>query len=79
MKAVLINIFGGIVSCKIIAEGIIAAVKQVGVDVPVIVRFEGNNAALGLDALASSGLAIDTASSLQDAANKAVAAAGGNA
>ena len=75
VKAVLINIFGGIVSCKIIAEGIIAAVTQVGVDVPVIVRFEGNNAAAGLEALATSGLAIDTAESLQDAANKAVAAA----
>ena len=79
VKAVLINIFGGIVSCKIIAEGIIAAVKQVGVDVPVVVRFEGNNAAAGLDALATSGLAIDTAGSLQDAADKAVAAAGANA
>ena len=79
VKAVLINIFGGIVSCKIIAEGIIAAVKQVGVEVPVVVRFEGNNAAAGLDALAGSGLAIDTAGSLQDAANKAVAAAGANA
>ena len=75
VKAVLINIFGGIVSCKIIAEGIIAAVTQVGVEVPVIVRFEGNNAAAGLEALATSGLAIDTAESLQDAANKAVAAA----
>ena len=78
VKAVLINIFGGIVSCKIIAEGIIAAVTQVGVEVPVVVRFEGNNAAAGLEALATSGLAIDTAESLQDAANKAVAAAGGN-
>ena len=79
VKAVLINIFGGIVSCKIIAEGIIAAVTQVGVEVPVVVRFEGNNAAAGLDALAGSGLAIDTAGSLQDAATKAVAAAGANA
>ena len=77
--AVLINIFGGIVSCKIIAEGIIAAVRQVGVEVPVVVRFEGNNAAAGLEALASSGLDIETAESLQDAADKAVAAAGGNA
>ena len=75
VKAVLINIFGGIVSCKIIAEGIIAAVKQVGVEVPVVVRFEGNNAAAGLDALAASDLAIATASSLQDAAQQAVAAA----
>ena len=77
VKAVLINIFGGIVSCKIIAEGIIAAVRQVGVEVPVIVRFEGNNAAAGLAALEASGLAIATAASLEEAATKAVAAAGG--
>ena len=77
VKAVLINIFGGIVSCKVIAEGIIAAVRQVGVEVPVIVRFEGNNAAAGLAALEESGLAIATATSLEDAATKAVAAAGG--
>ncbi len=76
VKAVLINIFGGIVSCKVIAEGIIAAVRQVRVSVPVVVRFEGNNAAAGLAALQHSGLAIATAESLQDAANKAVAAAG---
>ena len=76
VKAVLINIFGGIVSCKIIAEGIIAAVRQVGVSVPVVVRFEGNNAAAGLEALEESGLAIATAASLQDAARKAVAGAG---
>ena len=78
VKAVLINIFGGIVSCKIIAEGIIAAVRQVGVEVPVIVRFEGNNAGSGLAALEESGLAIATAASLEDAATKAVAAAGGS-
>ena len=78
VKAVLINIFGGIVSCKIIAEGIIAAVRQVGVAVPVIVRFEGNNAGSGLAALEQSGLAIATAASLEDAATKAVAAAGGS-
>ena len=77
VRAVLINIFGGIVSCKIIAEGIIAAVRQVGVAVPVVVRFEGNNAAAGLAALAASGLDIATASSLADAANQVVAAAGG--
>ena len=78
VKAVLINIFGGIVSCKIIAEGIIAAVRQVGVEVPVIVRFEGNNAAAGLAALERSGLAIATAASLEDAATGVVAAAGGH-
>ena len=79
VRAVLINIFGGIVSCKIIAEGIVAAVRQVGVEVPVVVRFEGNNAAAGLAALAESGLAIATAASLTDAANQAVTAAGGSA
>ena len=62
VKAVLINIFGGIVSCKVIAEGIIAAVRQVGVEVPVIVRFEGNNAAAWTRRpLRESGLAIATA------------------
>ena len=76
VKAVLINIFGGIVSCKIIAEGIIAAIRQVSVAVPVVVRFEGNNALAGLQALQASGLAVDTATSLKDAADKVVAAAG---
>ena len=75
VKAVLINIFGGIVSCKIIAEGIIAAVRQVGVKVPVVVRFEGNNAAAGLAALEESALDIATAASLREAASKAVQAA----
>ena len=76
VKAVLINIFGGIVSCKVIAQGIIAAIRQVSVSVPVVVRFEGNNALAGLQALQASGLAIDTATSLKDAADKVVAAAG---
>ncbi len=79
VQAVLINIFGGIVSCAIIAEGIIGAVEEVGVEVPVVVRFEGNNAALGRETLAKSGLNIIAAESLTDAAEKAVAAAGGQA
>jgi succinyl-CoA synthetase beta subunit len=79
VKAVLINIFGGIVSCAIIAEGIIGAVQEVGVEVPVVVRFEGNNAVLGRETLAASGLNIIAAESLTDAAVKAVAAAGGKA
>jgi succinyl-CoA synthetase beta subunit len=79
VKAVLINIFGGIVSCATIAEGIIGAVTEVGVDVPVVVRFEGNNAALGRKTLADSGLNIIAAESLSDAAEKSVAAAGGQA
>ena len=79
VKAVLINIFGGIVSCAIIAEGIIGAVQEVGVEVPVVVRFEGNNAKLGRETLAKSGLNIIAAESLTDAAEKSVAAAGGQA
>ena len=76
VKAVLINIFGGIVSCATIAEGIIGAVKEVGVDVPVVVRFEGNNSDLGKKTLAESGLNIIPGDSLVDAAQKAVKAAG---
>jgi succinyl-CoA synthetase beta subunit len=79
VKAVLINIFGGIVSCATIAEGIIGAVQEVGVEVPVVVRFEGNNSALGRETLAESGLNIIPGESLVDAAQKAVAAAGGQA
>lgn len=79
VKAVLINIFGGIVSCATIAEGIIGAVEDVGVKVPVVVRFEGNNSALGRTRLAESGLNIIAAESLTDAAEKSVAAAGGKA
>ena len=76
VKAVLINIFGGIVSCATIAEGIIGAVKEVGVEVPVVVRFEGNNSDLGKKTLAESGLNIISGDSLVDAAQKAVKAAG---
>ena len=77
VKAVLINIFGGIVSCATIAEGIIGAVQEVGVTVPVVVRFEGNNSDLGRQTLKESGLNIIPGESLVDAAEKAVAAAGG--
>ena len=76
VSAILINIFGGIVRCDIIAEGIIAAVKEVGVSIPVIVRLEGTNAPLARQMLASSGLAITPASDLTDAAVKAVRMAG---
>ncbi len=76
VSAILINIFGGIVRCDIIAEGIIAAVKEVGVSLPVIVRLEGTNAPLARQMLASSGLAITPASDLTDAAVKAVRMAG---
>jgi succinyl-CoA synthetase beta subunit len=79
VTAILINIFGGIVRCDIIAEGIIAAVKEVGVSIPVIVRLEGTNAPLARDMLARSGLAITAASDLTDAAVKAVRMAGAKA
>ena len=77
VKAVLINIFGGIVRCDIIAEGIIGAVRDVGVTVPVVVRFEGNNAALGVKTLAEGDVDIIAATSLTDAVEQAVKAAGG--
>ena len=79
VKAVLINIFGGIVRCDLIAEGVIGAVEEIGVDVPVVVRLEGNNAELGRKVLADSGLNIIAANSLTDAAQQAVKAAGGAA
>ncbi|MDP4598718.1 MAG: ADP-forming succinate--CoA ligase subunit beta [Pseudomonadales bacterium] len=79
VKAVLINIFGGIVRCDVIAAGIIGAVKEVGVTLPVVVRFEGNNAELGVKALADSDVDIIAATSLTDAVQQAVKAAGGAA
>ena len=75
VAAILVNIFGGIVRCDLIAEGIIAAVKDVGVEVPVVVRLEGTNVNKGRDLLAHSGLDIIAAEDLTDAAKKAVAAA----
>lgn len=77
VKAVLVNIFGGIVRCDLIADGIIAAVNEVGVNVPVVVRLEGNNAELGREILAKSGLNIIAAQTLTDAAIQAVKAAEG--
>jgi succinyl-CoA synthetase beta subunit len=77
VAAVLVNIFGGIVRCDLIAEGVIGAVNEVGVEVPVVVRLEGNNAELGREVLKTSGLNIIAATSLSDAAEKVVAAAGG--
>ena len=78
VKAVFINIFGGIVRCDLIAEGVIGAVEEVGVKVPVIVRLEGNNAKLGSKILAESGLNIIASTSLTDAAQKVVKAARGD-
>ena len=75
VTAILVNIFGGIVRCDLIAEGIIAAVKEVGVSVPVVVRLEGTNVKKGRELLANSGLDIIAADDLTDAAKKVVAAA----
>ncbi len=74
VAAILVNIFGGIVRCDMIAEGIIAAVKEVGVKIPVVVRLEGTNVEKGRELLANSGLKITPAVDLNDAAQKAVAA-----
>ena len=74
VKGILINIFGGIMKCDIIAEGVIAAVKEVGLKVPLVVRLEGTNVELGKKILNESGLAITAADDLDDAAKKIVAA-----
>jgi len=76
VRAILINIFGGIVRCDVIAEGIVKAVKDVGVELPVIVRLEGTNADVARKLLAESGLAINTAADLTDAATQAVRLSG---
>jgi succinyl-CoA synthetase beta subunit len=75
VRAILVNIFGGIVHCDVIAEGVMTAVRNVGVKVPVIVRLEGTNAKEAREMLAKSGLAVIPAAELADAAKKAVAAA----
>lgn len=74
VKGILVNIFGGIVRCDMIADGIIGAVKEVGIKIPVVVRLEGNNADLGAKKLSESGLNIIAAQSLTDAAEQIVAA-----
>lgn len=76
VAAVLVNIFGGIVRCDLIAEGVVGAVRQVGVEVPVVVRLEGNNAERGRQVLEQSGVNIIAATGLSDAAEKVVVAAG---
>lgn len=75
VRCILVNIFGGIVRCDMIAEGIIAAVKEVGLSIPVVARLQGTNVEKGRELLAQSGLAITPANDLNDAAQKAVAAA----
>jgi succinyl-CoA synthetase beta subunit len=77
VKAILVNIFGGIMRCDIIADGIIAAAKEVNLSVPLVVRLEGTNVEQGKQMLNSSGLRITAAADLGDAAQKAVAAVKG--
>ena len=72
VKVVLVNIFGGIVRCDLIAEGILAAIEEVGVEIPVVVRLEGNNAEIGSQILLESGVKIESKNDLADAAKKAV-------
>jgi succinyl-CoA synthetase beta subunit len=77
VKAILVNIFGGIVRCDLIAQGVIAAAKELSVDIPVVVRLQGTNAVEGRELLAESGLELIPAETLAEAGEKVVAAAGG--
>ena len=77
VKAILVNIFGGIMKCDTIAEGVIAASKAVGLKVPLVVRMKGTNEELGREILAKSGLPIISANNMAEAAEKVVAAANG--
>ena len=74
VKGILVNIFGGIMDCDVIANGIVAAAKEVHIKIPLVVRLEGNNVAAGKKTLAASGLALLGADTLDDAAQKIVAA-----
>ena len=76
VKGILVNIFGGIMDCNVIATGIVAAVKETGLKLPLVVRLEGNNADAGRKTLAESGLSLTTGDSMADAAQKVVAAVG---
>ena len=76
VKAILVNIFGGIMRCDVIAEGVVLAVKTLGLKVPLVVRLEGTNVGKGREILAASKLNIISASDMKDAAIKVVAAAG---
>jgi succinyl-CoA synthetase beta subunit len=76
VESVLVNIFGGIMRCDVIAEGVVAAAREVNMNVPLVVRLEGTNVDLGKQILAESGLAITAANDLADAAEKIVGAAG---
>jgi succinyl-CoA synthetase beta subunit len=76
VKGILVNIFGGIMDCNVIATGIVAAVKETGLKLPLVVRLEGNNVAMGKKTLAESGLALTTGDTMADAAQKVVKAVG---
>ncbi|MBT8043521.1 MAG: succinate--CoA ligase subunit beta, partial [Verrucomicrobiae bacterium] len=77
VKGILVNIFGGIMQCDIIAEGILSAAKETELKIPLVVRLEGTNVEKGRELIANSDLDVITAESLNDAAEKAVAAVGG--
>jgi succinyl-CoA synthetase beta subunit len=77
VKAVLVNIFGGIMRCDVVAEGVVAAAKEIGVSVPLVVRLEGTNVERGKEILNASGLELQVGESMGDAAQKVVAAAEG--
>ena len=77
MKGILVNIFGGIMKCDIIAEGVVAAVKEVGLKVPLVVRLEGTNVDAGKKIIRESGLNVVPADNLDDAAQKIVKAVKG--
>ena len=77
LKAILVNIFGGIMKCDVIAEGVVAAAREVHLHVPLVVRLEGTNVDIGKKILADSGLPIISANNMADAAQKVVAAAKG--
>jgi succinyl-CoA synthetase beta subunit len=79
VKGILVNIFGGIMKCDIIAAGVVAAVKEVGLQVPLVVRLEGTNVELGKTIISDSGLNVIAADDLDDAAQKIVKAVKGNA
>ena len=77
MKGILVNIFGGIMRCDIIAEGVVAAVKEMGLTVPLVVRLEGTNVELGEKIIGESGLNVISANDLSDGAEKIVKAVRG--
>jgi succinyl-CoA synthetase beta subunit len=78
LRAILVNIFGGIMRCDVIATGVVTAAREVSLKVPLVVRLEGTNVELGKQILAESGLPIISANNMGEAAEKSVAAAKGN-